>query len=90
MHRPIKSAESLKQAVRDAVIADPSVAGLLHKIPHLTLVELPFGPRNNEANWDLAVGACATPMATAVQAAKLRIQEESDVAMRPPGFSLLD
>ena len=85
MIRQTQSAQSILQAVRDAVIADPAMQGLLASIPHVALEELPFGPRRNGSNWDLAYTSCEPRIEAALQKAKAHLQEKFDVILRPPG-----
>lgn len=86
MQRSIKSADFILEAVKQAIYADPAAAGHLTALPYMAIEEHAFGPKRNGSNWDLLVGSCDREVAALVQTAKTRMQEEFDVALRPPGY----
>lgn len=80
MTRQIKTADAIREAIRQVLINDESLHEPRGAIPYFCIESLPPGIRQAGANWSVQPSDSGSPeMLAAIQRAILLIQQETDM-----------
>lgn len=87
MPRQTKTAEEIREAIRQELYQDKELEWRLAGIPYFTIQALPPGQLAGAVNWELNVSSCAPEFAAAIQRAKVNVQSRFNLASLPLGSS---